>query len=218
MAKEHKIKHEEKRKKSPLLRKILIFFILTAISVVIYLFFKDQMISLLKVNPYVWNTYNHLALNIGKNTWLGMLYMSVAGGLFFLPLSADVVFLYYMALGMNPFLVIVISIIGGLLGHTIDYFVGRVIGAFFLRRFMKEKFSKYAKSIENWGAFLLIPGNIFPIPMDILSVFYGAFKFSFRKFFWLTLIGKTIKFILFYMLGNYIITRLFPMLGGFKVF
>jgi membrane protein YqaA with SNARE-associated domain len=227
MKKEHDLKHkykeirykeDKKSKKSPFFRKLVFFIVLTAITVVSYIFFKDQMIALLKMNPYLWNTYNHLAQNIGKNTWLGMLYMSIAGGLFFVPLSADIIFFYYLALKINPILVIVISIVGGLFGHIVDYLIGRMIGVFFLRKIMKEKFIKYSKSIENWGAFLLIPGNILPIPMDIISIFYGAFKFSFKKFLWLTLIGKTIKFVLFFLLGNYIVTKLFPMITSIKIF
>jgi len=224
MKKEQDLKHEKQhkehniKKKSSFFRKLVFFIVLTAIAVVSYVFFKDQMIALLKMNPYLWNTYNHLAQNIGKNTWLGMLYMSVASGLFFVPLSADIIFFYYLALKINPILVITIAIIGSLFGHIIDYLIGRMVGAFFLRKLMKEKFSKYSTTIENWGAFLLIPGNILPIPMDIISVFYGAFKFKFKKFFWLTLIGKTIKFVLFFLLGNYIITKLFPMIASIKIF
>jgi len=218
MAKEHAVHKEPPRKKSKFFRKFFIFLVLALASVVIYFFFKEQMISILKMNPYVWWTYNHLADNIGKNTLLGLFYMSLAGALFFIPFNSDIVFFYYLTLNINPFLIIFISIIGGVLGHIIDYLFGRLVGVFLLKKFMKENFEKYSKKIENWGAFLLVPGNILPIPMDILSVFYGAFKFNFKKFFWLTLIAKTIKFILFYFLGNYIIIRLFPILASIKVF
>ena len=88
-----------------------------------------------------------------------------------------------------------IMVFGNLLGLIFNYGFGRIMGERVLIFIFKEKkFFSYQEKINNYGGYILLFGNIFPGPFEILSVFYGGFKYKFSYYLFLAMVGRLIKY------------------------
>jgi membrane protein YqaA with SNARE-associated domain len=139
--------------------------------------------------------FANVAGNIAKFSVLGGLYASFFGGLFFVPLPIEVVFIGFLKAGQNVALMTLIFLLGVVLSYWFNYQVGfwlsgtskKIIGA---KTFYKIKlmFNKYGP----WGIFLF---NVSPLPSQPLSTILGVFNYNRKKFWFYTMLGEVIKFV-----------------------
>ena len=122
---------------------ILIFAIIIGL-VLIYLFLlKDSNFFLIKIlNSF----FQNVSSNIRDGTILGALYASLFGGLFFVLLPMEAVFINFLKSGNTPLLLIAIFNVGFMISFTANYYIGmnladttkKVITA---KKFYKIKFT-----------------------------------------------------------------------------
>ncbi len=195
--------HHKSESKTGLLDKLFIAVILISIVYLAYLFYQDEILALLKMNPYVWSVISHIAGEISQKTILGLFYISFFGALFFVFLPQEAVFLYYLTLGYSlPFLVI-LAVIGYMMGMSINYIFGFAFGTRLVKMIVGDKFEKFHKLVTKWGAAVLLFGNMLLFPIQPVSVVVGAARYSFKKFFIFSTIGITAKLLLLATLNAY---------------
>lgn len=170
----------------------------------IYLFYDlilGMIMELLKLNPAVYTFYLNIEYEIANNTLKGLFYISIMGSLFFLTLPSEALFLYYLSSTKYLFLIIItFLVIGNLIGLLFNYFFGRMLGARVIRFIFKKSFDKYQDKIDRYGGLILFLGNIFPGPVELLTVFYGGFKFEFKRYVFLCFMGRLIKYVILFVI------------------
>ncbi len=156
-------------------------------------------------NPSLYNDYLYFSTQIQNSTLPGLFYISILGALFFLAIPMEAVFIYYMTSTFHePILIVGIIVIGGVIGLTINYLIGWILGKNILKRFFdKKKYDNYNEYIKKYGGVVLVIGNILPSPIEPLTLLYGSFNYSYKKIFILSLIGRLIKYIIFFILFYY---------------
>ncbi len=202
------IEMEKKRKKANSKSFINWKYVKWAAIIVIglYLYFnfyvvKEWFFNVLKLNPSVYSFYLYFESQISRATILGLFVVSILGSLFFLALPSEALFIYYLG-NTNYFfpVIILIMVAGNIVGLVFNYFFGRLLGERVLKWIFKEKkFWDYKDKIDRLGGIILFFGNIFPGPIEVLSIFYGGFKFNLRRYMFLCFMGRLIKYILLFI-------------------
>lgn len=122
--------------------------------------------------------------------------------LFIIPAS-----LIYISVGMafSPVTACLISLVGIILEVTVTYFLGLFLGGDYVNKLLSK--SKGGKKIldmkfnDNFPAFLVI--RALPVfPIDFVSLFWGASKAKFLRYFLASVIGIMPRVVLFTILGD----------------
>ncbi len=188
-------KSPKKKKKS------LKWGIILTIIVLLYIFYTPLVLyfeSILEQNPTLYSYYLYIQGQISNLTLVGLFFFSILGSLFFLMLPSEATFLYYLSNTDHIyFFVVLFALLGNIVGMTINYLFGRLIGQKLLKFFFGvNEFYKYKEGIDKYGGYLLLIGNIIPGPIEFIAVFYGGFKFSLSRYIYLVTMGRLIKYLL----------------------
>lgn len=214
----NKLNNEEKYKdkiqtKKQYLKIFKLAFIIS-LGILLYLFYDSIILfffNILKQNPTLYQNFLYIQNHISNNTVLGIFFLGILGSLFFLALPSEALFIYFLSsTSYLPIIIIALIICGNLIALIFNYFIGWILGEKIVQFIFKKNFFKYKDLIEKYGGFVIFLGNIFPGPFEILSVFYGSFKFEFSRYVFLAFMGRLIKYILitiaFYFYWNEIIS------------
>lgn len=194
---------KQKSKKNQKYFKSFKYFSIGFIIMTVYFFYEPvilYLLNLLKSNPTTYNYYSMIESNILNRTLPGLFFVSILGSLFFLVLPSEAIFIYYLSSTDYLFLFIILfTILGSLVGLTFNYFFGLVLGEKVIRFLFKKNFWKYKEKIEKYGGVVLFFGNIFPGPIEVLAIFYGSFKFNYKRFIFLVFMGRLIKYTILFL-------------------
>ena len=186
-------------------KKLRLYYII-AFIIIIYLFYEPilkSIMELIALNPTVYKLYLAIEYQIVNNTLTGLFYISILGSLFCLAIPSEAIFIYYLSSTTHNWLFILsIIVIGNTLGLIFNYSFGRILGEKIIQVLFKKNFEKYKERIDKYGGFVLFFGNIFPGPIELLTVFYGGFKFKFSTYIYLSFMGRLIKYVI--LIGLYI--------------
>lgn len=195
-----KIKSKKRQEKNA---KHIKWTLIIILVVLLYLFYDKiilYLLGILQKNPTIYSYYLTIENEISNNTLKGLFFVSVLGSLFFLVLPSEALFIYYLnATSYNPLIIFLLTVTGCMVGLSFNYFFGRILGDRIIRFLFKKNYEKYKEKIDKYGGKVLLVGNIFPGPIEVLAVFYGGFKFSYARFVYLSLVGRAIKYMLLFL-------------------
>lgn len=122
--------------------------------------------------------------------------------LFIIPAS-----LIYISIGMAfpPLIASLISLVGIIIEVTVTYFLGLFLGGEYVNKQLeKTKAGKKILDMKLNDNFLaLLPIRALPVfPIDFVSLFWGASRCSFHRYFFASVIGIMPRVILFTILGD----------------
>ncbi len=122
--------------------------------------------------------------------------------LFIIPAS-----LIYISIGMAfpPLTASLISLVGIIIEVTVTYFLGLFLGGDYVNKQLeKTKAGKKILDMKLNDNFLaLLPIRALPVfPIDFVSLFWGASRCSFHRYFFASVIGIMPRVILFTILGD----------------
>ena len=133
-----------------------------------------------------------------------MLYTAIFGSLFFLAIPSEALFVYFLDLKNYPgVLILLLMVAGNVIGLIINYLFGRLLGERFVAKIFSKNFEKYQEKINSSGGWILLLGNIFPGPIELITVFYGSFKFPLGQYIYLVFMGRLIKYIILFVLFTF---------------
>jgi membrane protein DedA with SNARE-associated domain len=196
------------RKKEPR-KKFFIFMFIIALIVCIY-FLRHYILDFFRGIPFLWSIIGPIFSEVQKGSLLGLFYLTFFGSLFFISIPAELSILYYLGLGHNPALVIIITIIGNLSGHIVDYMFGRVFGENLINYFLKNRFDGLRGIFDKIGGGIIIVGNILPFGSEVIVIVAGSIKYNFKKFLIYSVVGMTVKYCGMFFLKHYLTENLFP--------
>jgi len=202
-ANNNKDSHKKRKKPSKKLKWGAIFLFIF----LIYSFYNSMILfflDILKQSPALYSQYLFIQSQISNSTLLGLFFVSIFGSLFFLVLPSEALFIYYLNSTNHFFiLIIILTVLGSLVGLSFNYFFGKMLGEKILRWMFKKKFDSYKEKILKYGGYVLFFGNIFPGPIEVLTIFYGGFKFEYSRFIYLSMMGRLVKYVLLFILYIY---------------
>ena len=122
--------------------------------------------------------------------------------LFIIPAS-----LIYISIGMafEPLTASLISLVGIIIEVTVTYFLGLFLGGEYVnKQLAKTKAGKKILDMKLNDSFVaLLPIRALPVfPIDFVSLFWGASKCSFLRYFFASVIGIMPRVVLFTILGD----------------
>jgi membrane protein YqaA with SNARE-associated domain len=89
------------------------------------------------------------------------------------------------------------SVIGGLAGYAIGYFLLELIGEPILRVYgYAEKLHEAAALFNEWGVWILIAKGWTPFPYKVLTIAAGAFKMDLVAFVLASIVARAMRFYL----------------------
>ncbi len=176
--------------------KIVSFMAIIVFAYIFYKPFTEYFLEILKSNPTSYKYYLMILAEINNRTLSGLFIMSIFGSLFCLILPSEAIFLYYINNTLyNISLIIFITVAGSIVGLCFNYFFGLLLGERVLRFLFKSNYSRYRRIVQEYGSYFVFFGNIFPGPMEAISVFFGSFRYNLKKYIILSGLGRLIKYI-----------------------
>lgn len=141
--------------------------------------------------------------NLQGYGYLGILLISILGNSTVI-IPAPVILTAFVGGSIfNPFLVGIITAAGATIGELTGYMAGYGGQAIITKSKNYEKIQKWMKKTGFLTIFILaiIPNPLF----DLAGMVSGVTKYSIFKFLLATLLGKSIKFLVFAFLGSYLV-------------
>lgn len=129
------------------------------------------------------------------------------GGVFIISLISSATILFPLpgfaaipigAYFLHPLLVAIIGALGSSIGELVAYGAGR--GGRAIVQVQNNKFTRWSERLQRWfekinGFTIIILFAATPLPYDIVGLFAGVIKYDIKKFFFATLIGKFLMFL-----------------------
>jgi len=217
--KHHKIDLSEKKKpKKTILQELDDFvFLIVILAIIYYVVQQGYLATFMQSHPWLWAVYQYIHQLAAEKSLLGLFFATFFGGLFFITMPIEVTFLYFLSLGYNVPLIILIALAGDTLGLIVDYSIGWLLGKRVLRFFLKDTYDKFINIIERFGGVIILFGNIIPFPIQLVSLVIGTTRYSIKKFVIYSAIGKLIKLVILAFAGNYILNILIPYIKDYAL-
>lgn len=112
------------------------------------------------------------------------------------PMGSEGFLIYYLSIGLNVYLLILLATIGNTLGSYVNYWLG-LKGEEYLvkKKYLKESRLKKAKSIfDRYGGYSLFLSWA-PIIGDAITFIAGILKYDLKKFFVIVSLAKLGRYI-----------------------
>lgn len=165
---------------------VLIGLVLFALLVVLSSFISG--LSLLPA--YLTDFFSSLAKSIATGEPVGIFIMAFSGGLFFIFLPLEIIFLNYLRTGSDPWLTFALYLSGLLCAHTLDYWIGYRLSRLVKLMVHPRKFYGMKGILNRYGKVTIFVINTLPLPSPALSATLGAFRYRPSLFFALMLAGQ----------------------------
>jgi membrane protein YqaA with SNARE-associated domain len=140
------------------------------------------------------NFINHIVNNISSRTFLGIFYAAVFGGLFFVTIPLEAIFVNFLRGGYHPAIIVGIYISGLIVSYTINYLIGFKLNALSKKLISPSKFYKIKAILNRYGVAAIFVFNVLPLPSQPLSTILGVFKYNKTKFYIFFILGQVIKY------------------------
>jgi membrane protein YqaA with SNARE-associated domain len=170
--------------------------LITAAIISYIQFFKDTDILLFKL---IEHAANHVSRNMDlplmtNSTLLGVFYSSLIGGLFFVFMSMEALFINLLRTSHPAYLVMAVYLLGILSSYTANYFIGMRLSNFAKKAVSPQKFYKIKGLINKYGALAIFILNVGPLPSQPLSAILGAVKYNKIRFYVYSMAGQIVKY------------------------
>ncbi len=134
----------------------------------------------------------HVSTNLIEGTILGAVYTSTLGGLFFVLMPNELLFMN--TIQNNPWISItIISLVGFTISYTINYYAGQKLSGIAKKIITPKKFYKTKGIINKWGKWAILGFNALPLPSQPLAAILGVFNYNKTRFYVFFLTGQLIK-------------------------
>ena len=120
----------------------------------------------------------------------------------FFPIPPDVVLIPMML--ANPRrawwlagLCTVASVIGGLVGYAIGYFLFATVGSWLINLYgLQSGFQEFQQKYAEWGAWIILAKGVTPIPYKLVTITSGVAQFPLGLFILSSIVSRGLRFFL----------------------
>lgn len=171
-----------------------IFFFAAATSLLLLYIFYFRQLAIFE-GTFIERLINFFKNEITNTTFLGLFIVAIIGGLFFIPLPMEGVFVLFLVKNPNTLAVFFVYLAGISLGYMIDLFVGYRFSIIGKKMISTKKFYEIKTMINHYGKWAILIASATPLPGQIVAFIAGVFKYNKTKFFVQFLLGITIKLV-----------------------
>jgi membrane protein YqaA with SNARE-associated domain len=141
----------------------------------------------------LFHPFMHLVASYGL---VGLFFSSLLVSTIFIPFSVEFLIPPLLVAGVNPYHVLIASVLGSTIGVWINYLVG-YYGIHAVKKYVKEEDIQKAKKVMDkygWLGLFFIVGFPVPIPTDPVTVLCGMSEMNPVEFTLAVLFGKILKY------------------------
>tara|TARA_B100001750_G_scaffold218592_1_gene204856 strand:- start:113 stop:643 length:531 start_codon:yes stop_codon:yes gene_type:complete len=121
--------------------------------------------------------------------------INFSGYLFFLLMPVEALVPIYQAEGHAGATLILIAVPTAVAAQVIDYCIGRAVSERVIFNLIGEKrYMRFRDKIENWGGWVILLFNLFPLASSVLLLVAGMMRYSARRALLYSLTGLVIKY------------------------
>jgi len=112
------------------------------------------------------------------------------------PLGSEALLLYNLTTDLNVYILFISATVGNTIGSIVNYYLGLKGEKFLARKkiIKKEKVIKTKRFFDKYGGYTLLFSWV-PIIGDPITIVAGMLRYDLKKFLYLTLISKGIRYI-----------------------
>src|SRR5918998_1057220 len=89
------------------------------------------------------------------------------------------------------------SVLGGIVGYTIGYFLYETIGLWLIQAYgLAKQFEAYRAAYNEWGLWIILIKGLTPIPYKLVTIASGAAAFDFWVFIAASIVTRGARFFL----------------------
>ena len=136
---------------------------------------------------------SHIASNVSESTLLGVFYLPLIGGLFFILTPLEYFFGKFLASGHGVVLLFVVYLAGLSLSYSLNYLIGFKLSRLAKKLISPRKFYSTKGYINKYGAAAIFLFNATPLPSQLLAAILGVFKYNRTRFYVFFLLGQIVK-------------------------
>ncbi|MFW6220461.1 MAG: DedA family protein [Nanoarchaeota archaeon] len=171
--------------------------ILISILLVIYIYYFIGRNYLGFIDDFLISVFNHVKYNtaISNISYLGMFYITFFGGLFFLTIPIEPMFLLAVNKPLNnPFILIIVALTGAVISYSINYILGNKFSNFAKKLISVKQFYKLKAIINKHGGIAILVFNIIGFGSQQITFILGVFRYNRTRLFILAFSGQLIKY------------------------
>ena len=128
---------------------------------------------------FVTRIIQYIGIQITSNTLEGLFILATIGGLFFLPVPLDPLYLRSVLEAQNPWVNFTIMLFGLIISQSLNYFLGASLSRFAVKMIPAEKFYAIKVKLNQYGKSALFLFNVLPIlPAQPLMFVCGVFRYN----------------------------------------
>lgn len=157
--------------------------------------------------------YNYLKSQIYSYSPLGVFYANTIGGLFFVPLPIEAIFVAAIATNKNLILILLVTLAGLAISFSINYFLGRRFSKIFKKMIPIKKFYKFKALINKYGVWAIFLLNLTALGQQYVPFVCGVFKYNKMRFAVFAGAGQLLKFLILAFLGSKVINLVAGLFG-----
>ena len=181
---------------------IIILLISALITSYLLVFRYQENFAVIIINSII----SHVQREIASSSILGVFYTTLIGGLFFIIIPIEVLFVSFLLEGIPASMLITFFISGLIVSFSANYFLGMKLSAFSKKIITPQKFYKIKGLLNRYGVKAILLINLLPFfPAQPLSTILGVFRYNKSKFYLFFIVGQTLKFTLIALAYIYII-------------
>lgn len=135
-----------------------------------------------------------VASEIYRVTPLGLFFLGLFGGLFFIPLPLEFFFIAALNKGNPALLSLGLLLAGYLPSQLLDYFLGSRFNRLLMHFVSKKKLYRSKRWVNRFGPYAILVFNLLPLPSPMLTFALGIARYNPMRLFAFLLVGVLIKF------------------------
>lgn len=125
---------------------------------------------------------------------LGIFLLAFTGGLFFLFLPVDLIFLNFLRSGVDPFLLSGVYLLALIMAHSLNYLIGARLSSLSKKLIPPKKFYTMKGLLNHYGPVVIFVVNALPLPSPMLSAILGTFRYNLFRFYLLFIPGQAVLY------------------------
>jgi len=149
--------------------------------------------------------FGHVSSNIKSFTLLGGFYSTLFGGLFFIPVPIEAIYVGFLKAGQNVFFITLMFLTGLVIAYWVNYHIGFWLSGMSKKLIGVKTFYKTKIVFNKYGPFGIFVFNALPLPSQPLCAILGVFNYNRKKFWFYTMLGQVMKYLAMIM-GYFYIT------------
>jgi membrane protein YqaA with SNARE-associated domain len=176
--------------------------ILTILLSIFILFFDG--ISIFR-ESFIWKTINLIWKEIYSLSYLGIFFVGLFGGLFFITLPLEILFINSILKTTeiagevvpvnNPFILFLLILVGLSISYTFNYLMGKYFAEFAKQLVSIKKFYQLKSLINRRGSIAIFFISVIGLGSQQLTFIMGVFNYNKTRLIILTTTGVSLRFL-----------------------